>query len=394
MKKLAHWERSIYLMLVLLTFSLSACLDPNSPIEPFDDQVQAGVAATLTKEAFVRSVDSARQTEAVKNLPTETTEPSSSPTPFLTITPSITPTPEPIHVMLPGAPIYLHTFVKDLVTVDLAKDKTALDDNYAWSRFERPYTARKMEYRDYLDIYRVNLRVTDPWVYFTFVLIGKLPKEGDIRYSIELDLDHEGRGEFLVMVSLPPDTEWTTDGVLVLEDADGDIGGVFPLYMENPGGKQNGYEREIFANGQGEDRDLAWVRRDPDNRNQIQIAIKDSLIGTLGFLWSAWADEGLRDPSLFDINDHYTFEEAGSPNKDNYRYPVKAVALIDSTCRSWYGYIPSGTEPGLCFAEEQLRPSPPGYGWCKASATSSGCDGNICLVDCPTGKFCVPCKLP
>jgi len=392
MKTLVHHERTIYLILVFLTFSLSSCLGFNSPFNAFDNQVQAGVAATLTKEAFVRSVDSARQTEAVKNLPTETTEP--TPSPSLTITPRLTPTPEPVHVMLPGSPIYIHTFVKDLVTVDLAKDKTALDDNYAWSRFERPYTARKMEYRDYLDIYRVNLRVTDPWVYFTFILIGNLPEEGDIRYSIELDLDHEGSGEFLVMVKIPPDTQWTTDGVWVLEDEDDDIGGLFPLYLETPGEKQNGYEREIFANGLGEDRDLAWVRRDPNNRSQIQIAIKDSLIGTQGFLWSAWADEGLRDPSLFDINDHFTFEEAGSPNKDNYRYPVKAVALIDSTCRSWYGYIPSGTEPGLCFAEELLRPSSPGYGWCKASATSSGCDGNACLAYCPSGKFCVPCKLP
>ena len=392
MKKPVHHERSIYIMLVFLTFSLSSCQDFNLPFKAFDNQVQAGVAATLTKEAFVRSVDSARQTEAVINLPTETREP--TPSPSLTITPSLTPTPEPIHVMLPGAPIYVHTSVRDLVTVDLAKDKTALDDNYAWSRFERPYTARKMVYRDYLDIYRVDLRVTDPWVYFTFVLIGKLPNEGDIRYSIELDLDHEGSGEFLVMAKIPPDIKWTTDGVWVLEDEDGDIGGLFPLYMEKPGEKQNGYEREILANGQGEDRDLAWVRRDPDNRNQLQIAIKDSLIGTRGFLWSAWADEGLRDPSLFDINDHFTFEEAGSPNKDNYRYPVKKVALIDSTCRSWYGYIPSGTEPGLCFAEDLKRPSPPGYGWCKASATSSGCDGNACLTYCPAGKFCVPCKLP
>jgi len=378
MKKTTHRDRSIYFLLILLMLSLSACLNSSSPTEAFGDQVEAGVAATLTKEAFVRSVDTARQTEAIKNLPTETTIPTDTPAP--SITPSLTPTPEPIHVLIPGNPLSLHTYISDMVSVDLAKDKTAVGDNFAWSRLERPFTSERMEYRGYLDIYQVNLKVTDPWIYNTFVLIGKLPDEGDIRYSIELDVDHNGRGDFLVMAILPPDSEWTTDNVWVLADADDDIGGLFPLYMEDPFPNQTGYEREIFYNGIGEDRDLAWVRRDPDHNNQIQIAFKDSLIGTLGFLWSAWADEGVRDPSLYDFNDHFSYVDAGSPNKDNYRYPLKAVALIDSTCRSWYGYVPSGVEPGL--------------GWCIPSATEISCGSNPCLEYCPSERFCIPCKLP
>jgi len=385
MKKTIHRDRSIYSLLVLLMLSLSACLNSSSPTEAFDDQVVAGVAATLTKEAFVRSVNTARQTEVIKNLPTETTIPSDTPAP--TITPSLTPTPEPIHALIPGDPLGLHTYISDMVSVDLAKDKTAVGDNYAWNRLERPFTSERMEYRGYLDIYQVNLKVTD------FVLIGKLPDEGDIRYSIELDVDHNGRGDFLVMAILPPDSEWTTDNVWVLADADDDIGGLYPLYMEDPFPNQTGYEREIFYNGVGEDRDLAWVRRDPDYDNQIQIAFKDNLIGSLGFLWSAWADEGLRDPSLYDYNDHFSFTDAGSPNKDNYRYPLKAVALIDSTCRSWYGYVPSGEEPGLCLTGE-LAPKRSGFGWCIPSATEIGCGSNPCLGYCPSERFCIPCKLP
>lgn len=391
MKKMIHRKRSIYSLLILLMLPLSACLNSSSPTEAFDDQVEAGVEATLTKEAFVRSVDTARQTEVIKNLPTETTIPSDTPAP--TIPPSLTPTPEPIHVLIPGDPISLHTYISDIVTVDLAKDKTAIGDNYSWNRLERPFTPERMEYRGYLDIYQVNLKVTDPWIYITFVLIGKLPQEGDIRYSIELDIDHNGRGDYLVMAIPPPDSEWTTDNVWVLADADDDIGGLFPLYLEDPLPNQTGYEREIFYNGVGEDRDLAWVRRDPDYDNQIQIAFKDSLIGILGFLWSAWADEGLRDPSLFDFNDHFTFDDAGSPNKENYRYPLKAVALIDSTCRSWYGYVPSGEEPGLCFTGELVY-ARSGYGWCIPSATEIGCGSNPCLEYCPTERFCIPCKSP
>jgi len=388
MKTPIHYAITSCLLLIFLIVVLSACSGSSNPAGDFDDQVQAGVAATLTKEAFAKSVDSARQTEAAKNNPTATEELS----PTVSFTPSLTPTTEPAHVLIPGAPTGRNTYVTDLITVDLAKDKTAVGDNYAWSRLERPYTAEKMEYRDYLDIMRVDLQVTDPWIYITFILIGKLPEEGDIRYAIELDVDHEGRGEFLVMASLPPDTEWTTDGVRVLADEDGDIGGVYPLYYETPVPEQTGYEREIFSNGEGDDRDLAWVRCDPDYENQIQIAFKDSLIGALGFLWSAWTDEGLRDPSLFDFNDHFTFEEAGSPNKGNYRYPLKAVALVDSTCRSWHGYVPTGDEPGLCFTEEQLQEKP-GYGWCIPTAVAGVCGNNPCLVKCPV-RFCIQCTLP
>ncbi|MGB2964362.1 MAG: hypothetical protein WBB69_10295 [Anaerolineales bacterium] len=391
MKKTVHHTIIFCLLLIILIGSLSACVGGSEPADTYDDQIEAGVAATLTKEAFGRSVNSARQTETAKEAAVETVEP--PPAEVFTETPTLTLTPEPLHVLIPGAPTSRTSFVADLITVDLAKEKTAQGDFYSWNRLERPYTPITMEYRDYLDIYWVNLHVTDPWVYFTFVLIGNLPEEGSTRYMIEIDLDHDGRGEFLVIALVPPDKEWTTDGVSVMTDEDEDIGGLYPLYMEDPVSEGNGYERVIFSNGEGDDPDLAWVRRDPNNQNQIQLAIKDSLIGTLGFLWSAWAEDGLLDISMFDFNDHITFDEAGSPNKSNYRYPVKAVALVDSTCRAWYGYIPSGLEPGLCFTGEQVQKLP-GYGWCEATATTTDCGKNVCLSKCPKNRFCVPCKLP
>ena len=44
MKTLVHRERTIYLILVFLTFSLSSCLGFNAPFNAFDNQVEAGVA--------------------------------------------------------------------------------------------------------------------------------------------------------------------------------------------------------------------------------------------------------------------------------------------------------------------------------------------------------------
>ncbi|MCJ7715649.1 MAG: hypothetical protein MUO54_03905 [Anaerolineales bacterium] len=377
---------------IMLALTISSCSALSNSSGAYDNQVQAGVAATLTREAFIYSINDARETEIAKNLPTST--PEFSATPKFTNTPEYSPTPDPIHRLLPGSPSTVHMFITDIVTVDLAKEKTALGDNFPWNRLERPYTPKGMQYRSYLDIYQVSLVELDPWIYITIILIGNLPDEGNIRYAVELDNDHDGRGDFLVMTGLPQSDRWTSDLVSVYADNDEDIGGVYPLYMEDPDPTKNGYEQKIFENGMGEDRDLAWSRRDPDHRNQIQLAFKNSLTGTLGFLWSIWTNEGLLDQGLFDFNDHFSYDEAGSPNKGNYRYPVKAVALVDSTCRAWYGYVPSGSEPGLCFTEEQVVKNRSGYGWCEPDPIYSGCGGNQCLYTCPGKRFCIPCLLP
>ena len=378
-------------LIFFLAIMLSACLSSIDSGPGIEIQVQERIQATLTREAFIQSIDSARETETVKNLHTATVELTKTTLPTETLT--LSPTPEHLHKMIPRSPTNIHTYISDFVSVDSAKEKNAFGDSYAWSRLERPFTPKTMQYHNYLDIYQVNMQVTDPWIYITFVLIGKLPSEGDIRYAIELDVNHDGRGDYLVSAYLPVDEEWTTNGVQVLEDDDGDIGGLFPLYMEGPLQELNGYERILFKDGEGQDRDLAWVRRDPVKRNQLQIAFKDNLVGAIGFLWSAWTDEGLMDPAMYDFNDKFSFDEAGSPNKSNYRYPLKAVALVDSTCRSWYGFIPSGTEPGLCFSGDQVQELP-GYGWCEASAKSTGCENNPCLLYCPRNRFCLPCKAP
>jgi hypothetical protein len=285
--------------------------------------------------------------------------------------------------------------ISDLVTVDLAEDKTAIGDAYSWGRLERPYTPNSMLYKNYLDIYQANLAARDGWIYVTIVLIGKLPQEGQISYSVELDTDRDGRGDFLVFAELPLSETWSTEGVSVHADLNEDIGGVFPAYEEELEMAGDGFETIIFENGIGEDQDLAWVKRDPDYRNHVDLAFKGTLVGDLGFLWSIWSDEGLRDPGVYELNDHYTFDEAGSPNNGNYRYPVKAVALIDSTCKGWYGYLPTGNEAGLCFTGDQVLENQPGYGWCEPDPFYAGCkDSNACYGYCPRNRFCIPCRLP
>ena len=75
----------------------------------------------------------------------------------------------------------------------------------------------------------------------------------------------------------------------------------------------NGYEVLLFDSGEGEDSDLVWVRRNPDEPYSLQIAYKNDLIGMTGYLWSVWADDGLKAPGHRDYHDRFTEESAGNP---------------------------------------------------------------------------------
>ncbi len=77
------------------------------------------VAATLTKEAFLDSIEYARETAAAENQPTQIQL--VTPTETGIPTPTVSPTPEPEHLILPGSPSSVHTYISDIVTVDLAK---------------------------------------------------------------------------------------------------------------------------------------------------------------------------------------------------------------------------------------------------------------------------------
>ena len=73
------------------------------------------------------------------------------------------------------------------------------------------------------------------------------------------------------------------------------------------------------------------------------------------FMWSAWADDGIKDPGLFDYIDSYTLSEAGSPISGTSNYPLKAIFLADDTCRLAFGFEPTGDEPGICLI---IQPTP------------------------------------
>jgi len=395
---------------VLLAGLLAGCsLLPGGDGADLQGEIEAQVAATLTKEAWLGGVESARQTAVASEEAAQAAEgeqaaaeptqppPTEAPTPEPSLTPTVT------HLMRPGEPLEtINSHVTDPSSLGYAAEGHTYGDQYLINRYERPFTAESMEYKGYLDILLTDLKYNSPWVYFIIKLQEDLPAAGEARYGVEFDLDIDGRGEVLVTALLPPSAEWTTAGVRVLKDIDGDVGGENPVFSEAPLDGLTGYEVEIFHSGQGDDPDLAWIRRDPEEPNRVQLAVKDAVIGGTGYLWSVWADEGVRDPAARDYNDRWTLSVAGSPIKENQFYPLKEVALVDSTCRSWYGYEPTGAEPGLC----QMAGSGEGWKVCfeiqvNDITTLSDCY-QTCYESCPSLPpttdrqqfWCEPCKMP
>jgi hypothetical protein len=225
-------------------------------------------------------------------------------------------------------------------------------------------------YYSEIDIQHMELAEDTEWVYATITLKGP-DKDGHFTgvYGLEIDVDLDGRGDFLILATNPLAGDWSTDGAQVWTDTNNDVGN-HTVVESDPPQTGDGYDKLLFDRGLGGDPDTAWSRVSPDNPNSIQIAVKKSLFNDTAYLWGVWAGKSL-DPAWFDLVDHFTFAEAGSPIVDyEVYYPLKALSEVDNTCRLPAGFQPLGSEPGLCNSatpgnENSCQPPLGGcqYGW-------------------------------
>ena len=233
--------------------------------------------------------------------------------------------------------------------------RALLGDDFSDGKFERPYNSNTMDiYFPHLDLDKAAIYSEDAtWVYAVITLVGRDVNNAFTgQYAIELDLDQNGFGEYLIMVDNPSSAEWTTQGVRVYKDGNLDIGGVSPAKADSAGASSDGYETVLFDQGTGDDPDLAWVRLDPVDPHSFQIAYKQSLLGgEKTYTAGIWSGTHL-DPALFDYNDHFTYEQAGAANSEitNF-YPIKELSEFDNTCRQAIGYDATGLEPGICATQ-------------------------------------------
>jgi hypothetical protein len=224
-------------------------------------------------------------------------------------------------------------------------------DNYNLNLFERPFNGGEMNiYYPDIDIIRASITQDRQWLYATLTMAG--PRGDGLygNYGIELDLDVDGRGDYFIS-TLTPGKDWSTNGVRIWRDQNGDVGNALP-YVSDPPQLGDGYETLVFDSGSGDAPDLAWSRIDPNNPNSIQIAFQRKIINADPvFAWIAWASRDPFKPAWFDYNDHFTFDQAGSPLTELLmHYPLKALAGVDNTCRAEVGFNARG-QTGFCQAD-------------------------------------------
>jgi hypothetical protein len=263
-------------------------------------------------------------------------------------------TPAPViveHVRIPSSPDGKPQVIHDQVSKDTAAQKQANGgDEFSRNRFERPFD-QAMVYIPYLDITEANLVRGEDFLYFMVRTVESVATAPEAPMAgVELDLDLDGRGDFLLIARGPYTTEWTQTGVEVWSDGDNSVGSVTPVFNDDPFGSGDGYETKVFETGLGDDPDVAWVRLNPEDDTRVELALSTALFpeGQI-FLWGAFVDGLIKDPAAFDYNDRFSLEEAGSAWKAHKDYPVKLLYAVDSTCRAPSNYQSSGSEPGVCF---------------------------------------------
>ena len=284
---------------------------------------------------------------------TETAAPPPSPTATAAPSPTEelpTATPKVSHVLVPPDSVKLGKLIYDVVCVDTATEQRApYGDSYDINLFERPF-AQDMTYLPDVDIASYNLAMDEKFYYVSIALVGANPNnEIGIQYGVELDLDADGFGDYIVIARPPYSVEWSTDNVQVVRDTDHDTGGLSAEKSDAPL-PGDGYDKVIFDGGRGpedDDPDLAWVRVNAGKNATVQFAFKRGLAENR-FMFGVIADASLKEIGDLDYVDRFTEEEAGSPIKGGPNYPLKKLYAVDNTCRTAQGFAGTGEEPQRC----------------------------------------------
>jgi hypothetical protein len=345
---------SVISLLIMISIGLSACDFSGTS----DDDAAAEIAQTMVALALTQTAIAEIPAPIIEAPPPTETESPPEPEPLETEEEVIAPT-AIIHQITPGNPGWVNKWFFDTDSSKTASQGYVTGgDDFIANLFERPFTETEMIYRPDVDINKTEMSEDSNFYYVTIYLNGAHPEGGlQAAYGIEIDEDWDGRGDLLVIADRPSSTEWDIAGLSVWKDTNNDVGGSRILRPDdNYAG--NSYDQELFSLNVLNDPDAAWARISIGTPASVTIAFKKSLLSRDTFVWGVWAADQLLDPALFDHHDHFTQAEAGSPYSSHSTYPLKALNLIDNTCRETYNFEATSPIPGLCYIPVPPTPTP------------------------------------
>ena len=342
--------------ILLISFQLVGCSFPSSSSSESDEGiVQTLIAMGLTQTAMVEGqlaepavtemIAAPEEVVLEEEIPLVESEPAAA---------------EIVHNTLPGNPGWINKWFFDTNSASTASGGYVTSgDDFVANLFERPFTATEMIYRSDVDIQKTEISEDATFYYVTIYLDDTHPEGGlQAAYGVEIDEDRDGRGDLLVIADRPASTEWDIGGVSVYRDANNDVGGS-KIMRPDTGYAGDAYEQVVFSNEVLTDPDTAWARVSAGAPVSVTIAFKKNLISRDTFVWGVWASDNLLDPTLLDLHDHFTQEEAGSPYPAHSTFPLAAVNLVDNTCRETYKFEATESIPGLCYVPQKPTDTPP-----------------------------------
>jgi hypothetical protein len=344
-------KKSIPFLLIGTALSLiivAGCSFPGGD----DSNTQTQIAQTMVAMGLTQT--------AMENIPEPDTEASPTdapPEPEETAEAvTVTPTVEITHNTIPSNPGWINKWFYD---TNSSRGTVTGGDDFMANLYERPFTESDMVYRPDIDIIKTEISEDGTFYYVTLYLYGSHP-EGGLRaaYGVEIDLNQDGRGEYLIMVDRPAATDWDIAGVSVHKDTNKDVGGS-RILRPDTNYTGDGYDQTLFSTDLLDDPDMAWARITTGSTPSVTLAFKKSVINQTTFVWGVWAADSLLDPTRMDLHDHFTQSEAGSPYPSHSTYPLGAINLVDNTCRETYQFEAVDPIPGLCYTPEEEPPPPP-----------------------------------
>ena len=320
-------------LILILAFVVLACNIPGVTVKPENTPVPVSFTDTPANSASATPMESPTETA----IPSPTVEP---PTPTIFVA----------HSLVPSTEVRKGNLVYDVKSVDTAAENRApYGDSYSINLFERPFM-QDMTYVADLDIVSYNLNMDEKFYYVSIELVGSNPNNDiGIQYAVELDLEGDGFGDYIIVARPPYNAEWSTETVQVVQDTNHDTGGLSAEKSDAPL-PGDGYDKIIFDGGRGpdDDPDLAWVRINAGKYATVQFAFKRWLAENK-FMYGVLADAGLKSIADLDYVDRFTEEQAGSPVRSDPFYPLKALFGIDHVCREVQGFTGTGDEPQRCI---------------------------------------------